>query len=82
MAHSQIRLFKFKKFFSRSVIGELRLGYLLLQLKRSGSKTMSVFYYFDSKRNYDVVESKRPSFLLNKNINFSRNKQSKLENPI
>ena len=69
-----------RKFFSRSVVGELQLGDLLLQLQRSGSNTECLLYYFDSKSNYDVLKSKQPSFLLNKNINCGRNKQLKLEN--
>ena len=57
---------------------------ILLQLKnqRSGSKTVWLFYYFYFERNYDVLKSKSPCFLLNKNINFNKNEtESKMENP-
>ena len=53
----------------------------MLQLKnlRSGSK---IIYYFDFKRNYDVLKSKSPCILLNKNINFNKNEtESKMESP-
>ena len=44
---------------------------------------MWFFYCLNSERNYDVLKSKTPSFLLNKNINFNKNgSESKLENPI
>ena len=39
-------------------------------------------YYFNFERNYDVLNSKSPCILLNKNINFNKNKmESKMENP-
>ena len=45
-------------------------------------KCMWFFYYFNFERNYDVLKSKSPCFLLNKNINFNTNEtESKLENP-
>ena len=41
-----------------------------------------LFYYFHFERNYDVLKSKSPCILLNKNINFNKNKtESKMENP-
>ena len=44
---------------------------------------MWLFYYFNLERNYDVLKSKRPCILLNKNINFNKNEtESKMENPI
>ena len=43
---------------------------------------MWLFYYFNFERNYDVLKSKSPCILLNKNINFSKNEtESKMENP-
>ena len=43
---------------------------------------MWLFYYFNFKRSYDVLKSKSPCILLNKNINFNKNEtESKMENP-
>ena len=43
---------------------------------------MWLFYYFNFERNYDVLKSKSPCILLNKNINFNKNEtESKIENP-
>ena len=43
---------------------------------------MLVFYYFNRERNYDVLNSRNPCILLNKNINFNKSKtESKMENP-
>ena len=55
-----------------------------MQLKnqRWGSKTVWIFYYFSFKRNHDVLKSKSPRILLNKNINFNKNETKwKMENP-
>ena len=42
---------------------------------------MWLLYYFNFERNFDVVKSKSPYLLLNKNINFDKNKtKSKMEN--
>ena len=42
---------------------------------------MWLFYYFNFERNYDVLKSKSPCILLNKNINFNKNEtESKMEN--
>ena len=39
------------------------------------------FCYFNLKRNYDVLKSKGPSILMNKNINFNKNEaKSKMGN--
>ena len=41
-----------------------------------------LFYYFNVERNYDVLNSKSPCTVLNKNINFNKiETQSKMENP-
>ena len=40
------------------------------------------FYYSNSERSYDVLKSKSPCILLNKNVNFNKNEtKSKMENP-
>ena len=39
---------------------------------------MWLLYYFNFERKYDVLKSKSPCILLNKNINFNKN-QMKLE---
>ena len=40
------------------------------------------FYYFNFERNYDVLKSKSPCILLNKNISFNKNEtELKMENP-
>ena len=56
----------------------------MLQLKnqRSRSKNVCFFYYFDFERNYDVLHSKNPCFLLKKSTNLRKNeRESKMENP-
>ena len=41
-----------------------------------------LFYHFNLESNYDALKSKSPCILLNKNINFNKNKtESKMENP-
>ena len=41
-----------------------------------------LFYYFNFKRNYDILKTKSPCILLNKNMNFNKNgRDSKMENP-
>ena len=41
-----------------------------------------LFYYFNFESSYDVLKSKSPCILLNKNINFHKNEaESKIENP-
>ena len=43
---------------------------------------MWLFYYFNFERNYDVLKSKSPCILLNKNINFNKNEtELKIGNP-
>ena len=43
---------------------------------------MWFFYYFNYERNYEVLNSESPCILLNKNVNFNKNKtQSEMENP-
>ena len=53
-----------------------------LKIRGLGAKPSWVFYYFDFERNYDVLKSKSPCILLNKNINSNKNEtESKMENP-
>ena len=62
-----------------SVFGELQLMQISLNLKTSccNFKIRGNF-----ERNYDVLKSKGPYILLNKNINFNKNEtESKMENP-
>ena len=43
---------------------------------------MWLLNYFNFERNYDVFKSKSPCIMLNKNINFNKNKtESRMENP-
>ena len=42
---------------------------------------MSLSNYFNFKRNYDALKTKSPYFLLNKNIKFKKETESKMENP-
>ena len=39
---------------------------------------MWLFRYFDFERNYDVLKSNSPRFLLNKNLNFKKSETDKL----
>ena len=90
---SKLRFSAFKKFVTRSVFGELQLTQVSLNFKASccnlkirglGAKMcVWLFYYFNFKRNYDVLKSKSPCILLNRNINFNKNEtESQMENPI
>ena len=52
-----------------------------LKLEVWGEKCVWLFCYFNFKRNYDVLKSKSPCFLLNKNLNIKKNEmESKMEN--
>ena len=43
---------------------------------------MSVAFPFIYERNFDVLKSKSPCFLFNKNVNFNKNEMElKMENP-
>ena len=51
----------------------------VLKSRKSG---VLLFYYFNFDRNYDVLKSKSPWILLNKNININNNEmEMKMENP-
>ena len=82
---SKFQFSGFKKFVTRSVFGELQLFKLLVATPKSEVWEQNFgwhFYYFSFERNYDVLNSKSPCILLNKNINFNKNEmESKMENP-
>ena len=85
---SNLRLSGFKTFVTRSVFGELQLRQISLNFKFSEfsevweQNCVRFFYYFNFERNYDVLKSKSPCVLLNKNMNFNMNKtESKMKNP-
>ena len=81
----------FKTFVTRSVFGELQLTQISLNFKTSrcnlkirglGAKIYVVFHHFNFERSYNVLKSKSPCILLNKDINFNKNgTKSKVENP-
>ena len=80
--YSKLRFSKFKKFFSRSVFGQLQLTQISLNLptfcctlKIWEQKGACFFHFFNMERNYEV--SKSPFFLLNKNINYNKNKKNR-----
>ena len=79
---------KFKEFVSWSVFGELQLSQIslnfktLLQLKNQRSESKTVCGFFIILILKGIIKSKSPCILLNKNINFNKNKtESKMENP-
>ena len=87
---SKLRISGFKIFVTRSVFGEIQLMQISLNFKTSCCNLKSevweqicvwLFYYFNFERNYDVLKSRSPCILLNKNINFNKNEtESKMEN--
>ena len=77
---SKLRCSGFKNFITKSVFGELQLMQISLNFKTSCC--VWLFYGFNFQRNYDVLKSKSPCILFNKNINFNKNEtESKMENP-
>ena len=92
MTYSNLQFCKFLKGSSPALfLGEapthadiIEILNFLLQLTSQWSVSKSIwwlFYYFYCERNYDVLKSKRPCFLLNKNVNFGKNEtQSKMGN--
>ena len=91
LTFSKLRFSKCKKSVSISVFGELQLMQILSNFKtsccnlknqRSWSNNVCSFPIFNFERNYDILKSKVPCFLLNKNINSNKNwTESKMENP-
>ena len=54
----------------------------LKNLKSGGQNCLWLFYYLNFERNYYVLKSKNSWILLNKNINFNKNKtESKMGDP-
>ena len=82
---TDLRFFIFKKFVSRSVFGELQLTQILnfqtsccnLKVRGRVAKLYAAFLLFFFERNYDVLKSKSPCFLLNKNTNFNKNETNR-----
>ena len=82
---------EFKKFVSKSVFRKLQLTRISLnfqtfccnlKIRVAGGKCEFLFYYSHFERNYNVLKSKNPCFLLNKSINVNKNEtESKMENP-
>ena len=85
---SKLRFSGFEKFVTRSVFRDLQLTQISLHFKTCrcnlkmrdlGAKLCVVRNF---ARNYGVLKLKSPCILLNKNINFNKNKtESKMENP-
>ena len=91
--YSKLHFSGFKRFVTRSVFRELQPTQISLNFNNSccnlkirdlGAKCSGwLFYYFSFERSYDVLKSKSSCILLNKNINFNKNKtELKMENPI
>ena len=88
---SKLRFSQFKKPVTRSVFGELQLTQMPLNFKTSYCNLKIkvweqscgwLFYYSKFEKNHDVLTSKSPCILLNKNINFIKNEtEAKMENP-
>ena len=84
-AFSKLRFSRFKKFATRSVCREPQLTQISLNFKTSSGNLkirglrakMCV-----NVLNYDILKSKRPCILLNKNINFNKiEAEFKMESP-
>ena len=53
-----------------------------LKIRGLGANYVCFFYYFNFEKTYEVLKSKSPCILSNKNINFDKNEtESKMENP-
>ena len=77
----KIQFSKLEKFVSKSVFGELERTQISLNFKTSFRNLLSevweqncvwLFYYFNFERSHNVLKSKIPCILLNKNINFNK----------
>ena len=86
---SKLRFSKSKKLVYRFVFRELWLMQISfnfktysfnLKIRRLGIKPcVAFFFFFFFERNYDVLKSKSPCILLNKNINFNKIPHTVLE---
>ena len=91
LVFSKLWFSKFKKFVSRSVLGELYFAQVSLNFKTSccdlkirclGTKLCVASLFFNFESINDVLKSKSSYFFLKKNINFNKNEaESKMENP-
>ena len=88
MTFSKLRFSKFKKLVFRWVFGSFdsskyySIFKLLIATLKSEVREQTCawfFYYFNFERNYDVLKSKSPRFLLNKNIDFIKNRELKVK---
>ena len=85
---SKLRFSKFEKFISGSVYGDLQLTQISSNFKPSccnrglrAKVCVGFLFFFSFERNYDVLKSKCPYFLLSKCINFNKSEtESKIEN--
>ena len=59
-----------------------KTSYCNLKISGLGAKLWVAFRHFNFEKNYDVLKSKTPCILLNKNINFNKNEtESRMKNP-
>ena len=59
-----------------------RINFRILKVLVATLKRQKLFYCFDCERNYDVLKSKSPDFLLSKNVSFDKNElKSEMKNP-
>ena len=80
---------RLKKFVTRSVFQELQLWQISLNFEtsfcnlkiRGLAAKLYVALYFNFERIYNVLKSKSPCILLNKNINLKSETESKMEKP-
>ena len=77
---SKLRFSGFKKFVTRSVFGELQLTQISLNFKTS-CYNLKIRGKGTNEKSHDILKSKSPCILLNKNINFNKNEtESKMKN--
>ena len=73
---SKLEFSEFKKFVTKPDLEGSNIGQLSLNFKTSCCnlkiRGLVFFYYFNFERSYDVLKSKSPCILLNKNINFNK----------